>query len=231
MTIALYRRLVGIDEFSESPCESGTESFDVSYVSKLNDLIQRQKINICFQFETKEDERGQKWYHCRVDENGQALAHGKGISKRVAKALAAQSALSLLTNNEQKVSLVSAKKMEAQEEKTRRRLMVIGVDIDPKLIKKATMKTVEVEGDDVLRFMTGDLVDPIVSNRLLESFYRENCNGLKDTKLRFTLVTCFSVLMWIHINHGDDGLRKVLQYLSDSTDHLLLEVQNWKCYR
>lgn len=231
LTIALYRRLVGIDEFSDSGHEREAKGFDISCVSRLNDLSQRQKINIIFRFKTEEVESGQKWYQCSVYRNDQLLAGGSGISKRVAKALAAESALSVLTCAAQNTPPPPIKKSLAEEEKSRRHLFVLGVDIDSKLIKKATMKTVDVIGGDVICFKTGDLVDTVASNRLLQTFCRENCNGQTDGQARFTLVTCFSVLMWIHINHGDDGLKQFLQYLSDSTDHLLVELQKWKCYR
>ncbi|KAL0592310.1 hypothetical protein ABG067_000418 [Albugo candida] len=231
LTIALYRRLVGIDEFSDSGHEREAKSFDISCVSRLNDLSQRQKININFRFKTEEVESGQKWYQCSVYRNDQLLAGGSGISKRVAKALAAESALSVLTCVAQNTPPPPIKKSLAEEEKSRRHLFVLGVDIDSKLIKKATMKTVDAIGGDVICFKTGDLVDTVASNRLLQTFCRENCNGQTDGQARFTLVTCFSVLMWIHINHGDDGLEQFLQYLSDSTDHLLVELQKWKCYR
>lgn len=48
---------------------------------------------------------------------------------------------------------------------------------------------------------------------------------------RFDLGLCFAVTMWIHLNHGDDGLRQFLQYISSRCDFLLVEPQTWKCYR
>eukprot|EP00124_Ichthyophonus_hoferi_P006058 Ihof_evm1s1162 gene=Ihof_evmTU1s1162 len=52
-------------------------------------------------------------------------------------------------------------------------------------------------------------------------------NGIK----KFSLVTCFSVTMWIHINHGDRGLVDFLHYLSLLSDTIIIESQPWKCYR
>jgi hypothetical protein len=37
--------------------------------------------------------------------------------------------------------------------------------------------------------------------------------------------------MWIHLNHGDDGLWAFLEQVSSMTDHLIVEPQPWKCYR
>ncbi|KAK2141131.1 hypothetical protein LSH36_1156g00060 [Paralvinella palmiformis] len=47
----------------------------------------------------------------------------------------------------------------------------------------------------------------------------------------FDLVTCFSVTLWIHINHGDEVFRNFLKILSDASDYLMLEPQPWKCYK
>lgn len=46
-----------------------------------------------------------------------------------------------------------------------------------------------------------------------------------------SIIFCFSVTLWIHINNGDDGLRSFLLKLSQSCQYLLLETQPWKCYR
>jgi len=44
------------------------------------------------------------------------------------------------------------------------------------------------------------------------------------------LTFCFSVTLWVHINHGDGGLRRFLSTLSH-TQYLLMETQPWRCYR
>ena len=48
---------------------------------------------------------------------------------------------------------------------------------------------------------------------------------------KFDVVTCFSVTMWLHLHHGDDGLRDFLSYASGVCDRLLIEPQPWSCYR
>ena len=50
-------------------------------------------------------------------------------------------------------------------------------------------------------------------------------------KTRFDLICVFSVTMWIHLNHGDKGLRTFINMLCRQTRFLLLEPQPWKCYQ
>lgn len=45
------------------------------------------------------------------------------------------------------------------------------------------------------------------------------------------IIFCFSVTLWVHLNHGDDGLKTFLQLLANSGDYMLIEAQPWKCYR
>lgn len=47
----------------------------------------------------------------------------------------------------------------------------------------------------------------------------------------FDIISCFSTTMWIHLNYGDDGLEKFLRRISGITKYLLLEPQEWKCYK
>lgn len=48
---------------------------------------------------------------------------------------------------------------------------------------------------------------------------------------RFHLSLCLAVTMWVHLNHGDAGLLRLLAGLATVSEHLLLEAQPWKCYR
>ncbi|XP_061544284.1 pre-miRNA 5'-monophosphate methyltransferase [Phycodurus eques] len=47
----------------------------------------------------------------------------------------------------------------------------------------------------------------------------------------FHLTLCLAVTMWVHLNHGDAGLLRLLSRLAELSRHLLLEAQPWKCYR
>lgn len=51
--------------------------------------------------------------------------------------------------------------------------------------------------------------------------------------MKYDITFCFSVTLWIHINHGDDGLEHFLKTItcSSKTRYLLIETQPWKCYR
>jgi hypothetical protein len=37
--------------------------------------------------------------------------------------------------------------------------------------------------------------------------------------------------MWIHLNHGDEGLTKFLEVVASYSKYILLEPQPWKCYQ
>lgn len=47
----------------------------------------------------------------------------------------------------------------------------------------------------------------------------------------FDIVCCFSVTLWIHINHGDKGLKEFLTMISGLANNIIIEPQPWKCYR
>jgi hypothetical protein len=47
----------------------------------------------------------------------------------------------------------------------------------------------------------------------------------------FDLVCCYSITMWIHLHHGDAGLRSFLSRLASLTHNLIVEPQPWSCYR
>lgn len=50
-------------------------------------------------------------------------------------------------------------------------------------------------------------------------------------KPRFNISFCFSITMWIHLNHGDDGLKRFLQKVCEHSDVVVVEPQPWKCYK
>ena len=52
-----------------------------------------------------------------------------------------------------------------------------------------------------------------------------------DTK-QFSFVSCFSITMWIHMNHNDDGLLSFITKSCNNCSHtIIIEPQPWKCYR
>ena len=102
---------------------------------------------------------------------------------------------------------------------------VIGIDIDEMLIDRANKKEKIVcsnsnNSNDTIQFITIDIMNndsiSIISNR------------------KFHFISIFSVTMWIHLNHGDDGLRNFLYNTIDlltNKGSLLIEPQPWKCYK
>lgn len=97
---------------------------------------------------------------------------------------------------------------------------VIGVDLDDVLIEKATKKY----NSHNAHFLALNVVTQDLSP--LHDLIKEHCpNGI-------SLVTAFSITMWIHVNHGDDGLRNFLTILYNLTSSdILVEPQLWKSYR
>ena len=100
---------------------------------------------------------------------------------------------------------------------------ILGVDIDSLLIDRA--KENNTVKDDI-SFLALDLMsDSEDVMKILRTFL----DGLNKT--RFDLICVFSVTMWIHLNHGDKGLRTFINLLCRQTRFLLLEPQPWKCYQ
>lgn len=99
---------------------------------------------------------------------------------------------------------------------------ILGVDIDPTLIERACDKN-SLEN---ITFKCLDIMSENSNsqNALIQFLEGENCN-------RFDIVFCFSITMWIHLNHGDDGLKRFLKKVSDLSNFLVIEPQPWKCYK
>lgn len=97
---------------------------------------------------------------------------------------------------------------------------LLGVDLDPILIERARQYNPRP--------------DRIAFEHL--DFLSEDCDGtLKRyldslNKTRFDVVFCFSITMWIHLNHGDNGLEKFIRKACELTETIVIEPQPWKCY-
>ncbi|XP_017889499.2 probable RNA methyltransferase CG11342 isoform X2 [Ceratina calcarata] len=100
-------------------------------------------------------------------------------------------------------------------------ICLLGVDLDPILIERARERN---RRPDRIIFECLDFLDED-RNRTLAKYLR------RFEKSRFDVVFCFSVVMWIHLNHGDEGLVKFLQKVCSITDMVVVEPQLWKCYR
>ncbi|XP_076178327.1 putative RNA methyltransferase CG11342 [Ptiloglossa arizonensis] len=103
----------------------------------------------------------------------------------------------------------------------RAEISLLGVDLDPILIERARG--------------ANPRPDRIIFECL--DFVNEDCNPTLEgylhrfEKSRFDVVFCFSVTMWIHLNHGDKGLEEFLRKACSLAEMIVIEPQLWKCYR
>ncbi|XP_062326510.1 pre-miRNA 5'-monophosphate methyltransferase [Osmerus eperlanus] len=101
-------------------------------------------------------------------------------------------------------------------------LHLLGFDLDESLIARA-QKTNPLPQN--ISYIPLDITQDEASQRQLESYLR------KHSSSSFHLCLCLAVTMWVHLNHGDATLLKLLSRLACISQHLLLEAQPWKCYR
>ncbi|XP_011171149.1 probable RNA methyltransferase CG11342 [Solenopsis invicta] len=100
-------------------------------------------------------------------------------------------------------------------------ISLIGVDLDPILIEKARERNPRPDRVtfECLDFLSEDCGETL--RRYLAQF----------NKTRFNVVFCFSITMWIHLNHGDDGLEEFLRRVCELAEMVVVEPQPWRCYR
>ena len=104
-----------------------------------------------------------------------------------------------------------------------RSVHILGVDLDTDLITRSNKAN---PYPDQLTFRIADLATPAGRSDIVDRYLQEEaCTPC------FDLIMCFSVTLWVHLNHGDEGLREVLQYMASRTKYLLIEPQPWRCYR
>ncbi|XP_053724738.1 pre-miRNA 5'-monophosphate methyltransferase [Synchiropus splendidus] len=96
---------------------------------------------------------------------------------------------------------------------------LLGFDLDQTLIEQAR-KSNPLPAS--ITFIPLDVTED--SEQLLDYLAQRGCS-------RFHLTVCLAVTMWVHLNHGDSGLLRLLSRLADLSQNLLLEAQPWKCYR
>lgn len=97
---------------------------------------------------------------------------------------------------------------------------IFAIDIDPTLIKRAT----EINIDKSVTFKCLDIMDNLQKNEI---------SSYLEARLiqQFSITFCFSITMWIHLNHGDGGLKTFLKYITSISEILVIEPQPWKCYK
>ncbi|KAM9115225.1 RNA 5'-monophosphate methyltransferase [Pangshura tecta] len=101
-------------------------------------------------------------------------------------------------------------------------LNLLCCDIDAALIERAE-RCSPFPGS--ISYATLDVMDVSARELFLSSYLS------RFSRSAFDIGFCMSVTMWIHLNHGDDGLVEFLSYLSSQCKYLLIEPQPWKCYR
>lgn len=109
-----------------------------------------------------------------------------------------------------------------ERKKTGRKIVILGIDIDPVLIKRAEQSNQFKQNVFYSCF------------NIMEFNSADNCitDHLKlYAKRQFDVVCCFSITMWIHLNNGDDGLDQFLNFMTQLSEILVIEPQPWKCYQ
>ncbi|CAK6952750.1 pre-miRNA 5'-monophosphate methyltransferase [Scomber scombrus] len=105
-------------------------------------------------------------------------------------------------------------------EADKRKVHLLGFDLDETLIKRAQQTNLLPAN---ISFLPLDITE--VSNNQLQDYLHQHSSS------HFHLCVCLAVTMWVHLNHGDSGLLQLLSRLASISQHLLLEAQPWKCYR
>lgn len=98
---------------------------------------------------------------------------------------------------------------------------LLGIDLDPILIQRAR----ENNFNQSITFECLDFVLSQNRNDIIKNYLT------KFDRNKFDVIFCFSITMWIHLNHGDEGLVKFLEDICSYTQMLVIEPQPWKCYR
>ncbi|XP_029287282.1 LOW QUALITY PROTEIN: pre-miRNA 5'-monophosphate methyltransferase [Cottoperca gobio] len=106
-----------------------------------------------------------------------------------------------------------------EEESDRRKVNLLGFDLDEILIQRAQQNNPLPSS---VSFIPLDITKD--ADQLQDYLNQHSCS-------QFHLCLCLAVTMWVHLNHGDAGLLQLLSRLASISQHLLLEAQPWKCYR
>jgi len=113
--------------------------------------------------------------------------------------------------------------MQADDEKrVCSQLLILAIDIDETLIQRSTESNSHV---DNIFYQTADVQSDSCRRKIIGEFLWNH------SSIKFSFVFVNSITMWIHLNCGDDGLRNFLQYISSIAEYILIEPQDWKCYR
>uniref|UniRef100_A0A1B0B0G7 RNA methyltransferase n=1 Tax=Glossina palpalis gambiensis TaxID=67801 RepID=A0A1B0B0G7_9MUSC len=102
-----------------------------------------------------------------------------------------------------------------------RNIKIYAVDLDPDLIKRAQADN---NCDIDIEFACLDVM-------AVKDFTKIQDYLDKYKRKKFDAVCCFSITMWIHLNHDDTGLQEFLRNLCSLSELLVVEAQPWRCYQ
>ena len=116
-----------------------------------------------------------------------------------------------------------------QQDESNRSIHILGCDIDARLIHRANQSNPYPNN---IVFKEANVMDQEQFGSIASSFLESHSNSnSKPSSNVFNLTCCFSVTMWIHLHHGDQGLLDFLKDICKRTQFLIIEPQPWKCYR
>ncbi|XP_064542291.1 probable RNA methyltransferase CG11342 [Drosophila montana] len=107
------------------------------------------------------------------------------------------------------------------EAQLRRPVHLLGVDIDERLIERAQL---ENTCPAKISYACGDVLNADSFDAIVASFLQQ------QQRDKFDAICCYSITMWIHLNHHDSGLQRFLSQLSRLAELFVVEPQPWKCY-
>ena len=89
---------------------------------------------------------------------------------------------------------------------------ILGIDVDAQLVDAARAKIKNHQAK--IQFQCCDIVNG--DDQVIEEFLREN------NRAKFDVIFCFSVSMWIHLNHGEEGLNRLFTTVRKYCDNLFI---------
>ena len=118
-------------------------------------------------------------------------------------------------------------------------ICLLGIDVDDALIKRAKMKipeTTNVQHPTII-FHTADICNQNDIHQihvLLDQLRHTNQPSTKQISsvAASDITFVFGITMWIHLHHGDEGVRSVLHTLGNMTlTTMVIEIHPWKNYK
>ncbi|KMS94380.1 hypothetical protein BVRB_021990, partial [Beta vulgaris subsp. vulgaris] len=111
---------------------------------------------------------------------------------------------------------------------------MIGIDIDKELIGRAELNktTLTEQGEDSKNDTNGSVGNDAFEGDL--KFVHGDVLHETGRSNQFSVISCFSVTKWIHLNHGDPGLLKLFDTIFrmlKPNGLFILEAQPWKSYQ